>query len=167
MRQHRSWILSTIDPFIYMDRAGNVIRLFKPSGAGKNAAPSTLGHLENDVLKVLWARGESNVHQVAESLERSLAYTTVMTTLDRLYKKGLLKRQKIGRAFSYSPKLSRREWEQKQASDYLAAYLCGTLSGESLVSCFVDAVGRQDQSLLDELEKKIRLRREYLSEEKP
>jgi predicted transcriptional regulator len=44
-----------------------------------------LGHLESRVMDVLWARGESSVRDVADQLERPLAYTTVMTTLDRLW----------------------------------------------------------------------------------
>src|SRR5438128_8928980 len=49
-----------------------------------------LGPLEITVMEILWQRGESNVRDVAEKLDRPLAYTTVMTTLDRLFKKGLL-----------------------------------------------------------------------------
>jgi hypothetical protein len=43
-------------------------------------------------MDVMWAGGESNVRDVAEKLGRPLAYTTVMTTLDRLFKKGLARR---------------------------------------------------------------------------
>ena len=57
---------------------------------------SELGHLEFQVLEILWARGESNVRDVAEKLARPLAYTTVMTTLDRLFKKGFLDGSNIG-----------------------------------------------------------------------
>jgi predicted transcriptional regulator len=122
-----------------------------------------LGPLEIAVLEILWRRGESNVHEVIEKVGRPLAYTTVMTTLDRLYKKGLLERRKSERAFLYSPRLSRQEWQQKRAGDFLAAFLAEPQpSGELLISCLVDAVGRHDQSLLDELEKRIRLKRREL-----
>jgi predicted transcriptional regulator len=122
-----------------------------------------VGPLEATVLEILWSRGESNVHDVIERLGRPLAYTTVMTTLDRLYKKGLLDRRKAERAFLYSPRLSRQEWQQKRAGDFLAAFLAEPKpSGELLISCLVEAVGRQDQSLLDELEKRIRLKRKEL-----
>ena len=47
------------------------------------------------MLELLWDYGESSVHDVAERLTRPLAYTTVMTTLDRLFKKGLLERRKV------------------------------------------------------------------------
>jgi predicted transcriptional regulator len=86
-----------------------------------------------------------------------------MTTLDRLYKKGLLDRRKAERAFLYSPRLSRREWEQKRTGDFVAGFLAQPQrSGELLMSCFVEAVGAQDQALLDELEKQIRQKRQEL-----
>ena len=79
----------------------------QPSTDAFSTAAPILGHLEITVLEILWDRGESNVHEVVEKLDRPLAYTTVMTTLDRLFKKGLLERRKSERAFFYSPRLSR------------------------------------------------------------
>jgi predicted transcriptional regulator len=116
-----------------------------------------LGPLELTVMEVLWRHGEANVHDVVGRLDRPLAYTTVMTTLDRLYKKGLLDRRKSERAFFYSAHLSRDEWEQKQARELLSG-----LRSESLISCLVDVVEQQDEALLDELEKRIRIRRREL-----
>jgi predicted transcriptional regulator len=128
-----------------------------------HADEPALGHLETTVLQILWDRGESNVHDVIELLGRPLAYTTVMTTLDRLYKKGLLERRKSDRAFLYSPRFSRQEWQQKRAGDFVAAFLAEPQpSSDLLISCLVEAVGRHDESLLDELEKKIRLKRREL-----
>lgn len=125
---------------------------------------SDLGHLECKVLEILWARGESNVRDVAERLGRPLAYTTVMTTLDRLFKKGLLERRKVERAFLYSPRFSRREWEQKRAGAFVAGFLTRPQpSSDLLISCLVDAVGEHDEALLDELEKKIRIKRRELN----
>jgi len=123
-----------------------------------------LGHLEITVMEILWDHGESNVHDVVQKLDRPLAYTTVMTTLDRLYKKGMLARRKSERAFFYSPGLSRREWERKRAGDFVAGFLAGPQpSGELLISCLVEAVGQKDEALLDELERKIRLKRKELA----
>ena len=128
-----------------------------------HADEPALGHLEANVLEILWSRGESSVHDVIGRLDRPLAYTTVMTTLDRLYKKGVLERRKCERAFLYSPRLSREEWQQKKAGDFMAAFLAGPgPSGELLISSLVEAVGKHDQSLLAELEKKIRLKRKEL-----
>lgn len=123
-----------------------------------------LGPLEILVMEALWRDGESSVRDVADRLERPLAYTTVMTTLDRLYKKGLLARRKVERAFFYAPRHSRAEWEQKRAGDLVAGFLAAAEpSRDLLISCLVEAVGQRDEALLDELERKIRLRRKELS----
>ena len=126
---------------------------------------SVLGPLEIAVMEILWERGESNVHEVAEKLQRPLAYTTVMTTLDRLYKKGLLMRRKSERAFLYSTRQTRLEWEEKRAGEFMEGFLNGPqAAGEMLISCLVEAVGQKDAALLDELERKIQAKRKELSE---
>jgi predicted transcriptional regulator len=107
----------------------------------------------------MWSRGESNVRDVADQLGRPLAYTTVMTTLDRLYKKGMLDRRK-------SERLSRRDWERQRAGELVAGFLAGPRqSGEMLISCFLDEVGR-DATMLDELERKIKIKRRELERRK-
>lgn len=139
-----------------------MVRFLKPREPGPAPSPE-LGRLEATVMEILWARGESSVRNVGENLGRPLAYTTVMTTLDRLFKKGLLDRRKSERAFLYSPRLSRSQWERKRAGDLVAGFLAGPRpSGELLISCLVEAVGRQDEALLDELERRIRVRRREL-----
>lgn len=125
----------------------------------------TLGPLEIHVMEVIWAVGESSVRDVVEQLESKLAYTTVMTTLDRLFKKGLLNRQKSERAFLYSPRFSSEEWERRRAGDLIAGFLAGPEpSRDLLLSSLVDAVGQHDTLLLDELEEKIRRKRQELSQ---
>jgi len=65
--------------------------------------------LELECLKVLWAMGRANVKDVRDALasRRNLAYTTVMTVLDRLVHKGGVSREKLGRSFVYTPLLTR------------------------------------------------------------
>jgi predicted transcriptional regulator len=139
-----------------------MLQLFKLRAAADPAPP--LGPLEAEVMEIVWAGGELNVRDVVQKLGRSLAYTTVMTTLDRLYKKGLLARRKCERAFVYSPRLTRQEWEQKRAGEFVAGFFAGPQpSSELLISCLVDAVGQQDSALLDELERKIKLKRRELT----
>ena len=82
-----------------------MIGLFKNRGPAAQA----LGPLEIAVMETMWTRGQGNVRDVIDWLGRPLAYTTVMTTLDRLYKKGLLERRKEERAFLYLPRFSRSE----------------------------------------------------------
>ena len=107
----------------------------------------SLGRLEFDLMQILWSRGESNVRDVIQQLDRPLAYTTVMTTLDRLYKKGLLDRRMPERAFLYSARLSSQEWERRRAESILAGFLAGPHpSRELLLSSFLDAYKRSHGS---------------------
>jgi BlaI family transcriptional regulator, penicillinase repressor len=66
-----------------------------------------LPQLEIECMKVLWRGGEASVAQVRAALPRPLAYTTVMTVLDRMASKGVVARRKQGRAFLYSAALDR------------------------------------------------------------
>lgn len=71
-----------------------------------------LGELEREVMDRLWAaEGPLTVRQVHEllSVDRTLAYTTVMTVLDRLSRKDLARRERRGRAFAYIPAHTRDE----------------------------------------------------------
>ena len=73
------------------------------------SGPAIPPPLELECLKALWNLGEGNVSQVRQQLSgtRPLAYTTVMTVLDRLARKGVISRRKAGRAFLYAPQVSR------------------------------------------------------------
>ena len=135
-----------------------MINLFK-----LRTKPYELGALETKVMDILWSRGQTSVRDAVTLLPRPLAYTTVMTTLDRLFKKGLLDRFKEDRAFFYTPRFSRTEWEAKRAGDLLTNMFSGKSSNDLLISCLVDAVGSHDAALLDQLEKKIRLKRMELN----
>lgn len=80
------------------------------------------GELENLVLDVVWAAERPvtprDVHG-ALSTKRNLAYTTVMTILVRLCEKGVLEREPVGRAFGYSPRISRAERAATRMGDAL------------------------------------------------
>jgi predicted transcriptional regulator len=133
------------------------------AGPSQDLQQLSLGCLESDLMQILWSRGESNVRDVVQQLDRPLAYTTVMTTLDRLFKKGLLDRRMPDRAFLYSARFSREEWERRRVENILAGFLAGPrTSRELLLSSFLDAVGEHDAVLLDELGKKIRRKRREL-----
>src|SRR3989442_11451741 len=78
---------------------------------------NSLGSLERDVMALVWQCGETNVRDACEQLGSAVAYTTVMTTMDRLFKKGLLARRKVGRAFVYHATPSRAEVEGAVATE--------------------------------------------------
>lgn len=64
----------------------------------------SLTHCELEVMEVVWNRGQATVQDVVDGLDRPLAYTTVMTTMKILDRKGILKRcGKTGRAYIYEP----------------------------------------------------------------
>lgn len=90
-----------------------------------------------------------------QELGDGLAYTTVMTTLDRLFKKGLLERRRSGRAFRYAPHTSREALAAGFLRQWLRRLLPGAPARLLLVS-FVDAVGEHDRELLAELERLVR-----------
>jgi predicted transcriptional regulator len=142
-----------------------MIRFFKSRLAAPAASRQlSLGSLELEVMRILWAAGESSVRDVFARMKRPLAYTTVMTTLERLHKKTLLDRRKLSRAFLYTPRLTLHEWEHRRAGNLVADLLSGSgRSREILVSCLVDAVGQEDEQLLEDLERKIRSKRRELS----
>jgi predicted transcriptional regulator len=64
-----------------------------------------LSQLEVECIKVLWRKKAASVAEVRSEMARPLAYTTVMTVLDRMMDKGAVVRRKNGRAYVYSPAL--------------------------------------------------------------
>lgn len=131
----------------------------------REVASLALGKLERQVLDEAWQRGEVSVRDVYVSFGEKIAYTTLMTTLDRLFRKRLLDRRKDGRAFLYAPALSRDEFEHGIREDVIDGLLGGGAEGiEPVLACIVETVSEHDRQFLDELdrlvqEKKRELRR--------
>jgi predicted transcriptional regulator len=125
----------------------------------------SLGSLEGEVLAIVCECGGSSVDDVRARLSRASAYTTVMTTLDRLYKKGLLDREKVGRRFLYTQKAIRGT---EDADDSPAAPRWPVLALSAFASHLLDAVSSYDEDLLQELEKSIaQRRRQFMQKEQP
>lgn len=82
-----------------------------------------LGPLESDVMDALWdAEAPLTVRQALDALTgRDLAYTTVMTVLDNLYRKGWVNRELAGRAYRYRPRYSREEHIGRLMSEALSS----------------------------------------------
>jgi BlaI family transcriptional regulator, penicillinase repressor len=129
----------------------------------RNLARPDLGPLEHRVMEALWHRGEANVRDVHEEFGTGVAYTTVMTTLDRLYKKGLLNRWKVGRAFHYAPTATREESRRSLTAELVEGLLAQHEHEPlPLLSNLVDAVGNADCRLLDDLERLVQEKRDRL-----
>jgi predicted transcriptional regulator len=143
-------------------------RLPAPAWFRSSASPfrSTLGRLERQVMEIVWSGGNLSVRDVQTRLSRTVAYTTVMTTLDRLFKKGFVARRLEGRAFVYTAALDRDEMDARVASGVLAEVLSANPDAtRPFLSNLVEAVGDRDDRLLDDLERLVREKRERLKGE--
>jgi predicted transcriptional regulator len=115
------------------------------------------GPLEERVLDHLWRRKTPvTVRQVQLSLGGDLAYTTVMTTLDRLFKKGLLQRTREGRAYRYAPRASREAFGASLVRGLLGRLFGKGAAPTPLLASLVDAVEEHDRALLPELQRLVR-----------
>tara|TARA_R110002096_G_scaffold361075_3_gene554186 strand:+ start:90987 stop:91355 length:369 start_codon:yes stop_codon:yes gene_type:complete len=116
-----------------------------------------LGSLEEQIMSILWKGEALAVRSVMAKLTKKLAYTTVMTTLDRLHKKGLLTREREGIAFVYRAGLSRDEFHRKLVEETVGSLL--EESTASVLAAFVDTAAEIDEDNLKKLEALIAERR--------
>jgi predicted transcriptional regulator len=125
----------------------------KKSQPSKTAKPH-LTRCELEVMTVVWQKGRATVQDVVDSLERPLAYTTVMTTLNILAeKRRVVRRIKEGRAYVYEPTITRQEVCRSMVGD-----LKDHLFGGSIKSLMLSLIERDSisQSDLEELKAAIR-----------
>jgi len=121
------------------------------------------GSLEIRVLEALWECGEPQSVRDLQPRFAGVAYTTLMTTLDRLHRKGVLDREKSGRAFVYRPRHSREALLSGLAGEALEAVF-GRRASElkPILSFFVETVSREDRESLAALERLVEERRRAL-----
>jgi predicted transcriptional regulator len=118
---------------------------------------AALGTLEEQVMQIVWGAGPLPVREVVNRLGNRLAYTTVMTTLDRLHRKGLLARDKDGTAFVYRPAMTRDEYHRRLVEDTVGRLL--QKSADPVLAGFIDAAAAIDEDHLRRLEQLIAARR--------
>jgi len=119
------------------------------------------GSLEIRVLEAVWrAKTPQNVRDLQPSFA-GVAYTTLMTTLDRLHRKGVLDREKSGRAFRYRARYTREELLSGLAGQALEAVFGNRAAGlKPILSFFVETVSREDRESLAALERLVAERRQ-------
>ncbi len=134
----------------------NLISDFKPHKIGYK---KVLGDLEADIMKVVWKHNRVTVRDVYEQLrlEKTLAYTTVMTIMGRLAEKGLLQKEPQGNAFVYTPTISEDDFGRQVVSEVLDGLL--EEFAEPAISHMVDKLGSEDNEKLSKLEQIIKERR--------
>jgi len=128
------------------------------------ASSSQLGPLEERLLEALWARGTATVRELVDDSCHDLAYTTVMTTLDRLFKKSLLSREAEGRAFRYAPRFSREELHREVAGEAFRQLLDASPAASLPLSYLVEILTERDAQLLDDLRQLVETKRRELRE---
>lgn len=125
----------------------------------KHSLSDVLGPLEAEIMEVVWDSGDVTVRDVHEALsaQRSIAYTTVMTTLGRLSDKGLLRRIEAQPAHHYSAVVSRDQYASstvKSVVDWLLGHF-----PDPAVAYFIDRVEEEDEDAIDRLRQAIDERR--------
>lgn len=125
----------------------------------RHTLAEVLGPLEAEVMEVTWDRGEVTVRDVHEALNssRSVAYTTVMTTMGRLADKGLLRRVEDQRAHRFTPLLTREQYADstvKSVVDWLVSQF-----RDPAVAYFLDRVEEEDEKVVEALKEAIEQRR--------
>ncbi len=121
-----------------------------------------LGPFEQQLLQALWSHGSATIRELLEDGKIHRAYTTVMTTVDRLYKKGLLDRVAEGRAFRYTPRHSPEELQRITALESIQQLLGSGDASLLPLSYLVEALSAQDAQLLDELQLLVERKRREL-----
>ena len=126
---------------------------------GRRSLPQ-LGELESVVLARLWSHGPAKVKTMHRAVgqARGITPNTVQSTLERLYRKRLTERTKVGRAYEYRARISRREWVTRSLEGLLGAV--PGAGPELLLSTFVDLAERAGADRLEELERLVRERRD-------
>lgn len=123
----------------------------RPGRRGAEPEPAETPYLtrcELEVMDVVWRLGRASVQDVVDSLERPLAYTTVMTTLRILeQRRGVLQRVKQGRAYIYTPVVARDEVCRSMAGELTRRLFRGSV--KSLVLSLIDGDQISDSELAE------------------
>ncbi len=129
--------------------------------------PLPLGRLETMVMDCVWQCAEAmSVRDVALRLNGPWAYTTLMTTLDRLFKKNLLNREPKGRAFVYRARVSRAELGVRALTTAVSDIGAGSPDGDLAIAALVDAIESHDPRWLDSLDRMVREKKRALRQAK-
>ena len=104
-------------------------------------------------METIWVLQTPSVQEVVDSLGNEANYKTIMTVMNRLVDKGLLRRRKVSRAYQYSAVESRAELEQRLSHELFAGVLSDF--GPNVIAQFVDVVEASDKARLIELAKLI------------
>jgi predicted transcriptional regulator len=125
----------------------------------RNSGVPPLGDLERHIMSRLWDDGPADVKSLHRGVgrRRGITLNTVQSTAERLYRKGLLAREKVSHAYVYSPRISRAEFGARVMQHFVRDLLGGKL--EPVLAAFVDLTARAGGDELSELERLVAARR--------
>lgn len=137
---------------------------FKVLRPGEEGVKKALYDLEAEIMELVWSLGSGffTVRDVLNDLnkKKKIAYTTVMTTIDRLRRKGLLDRNKNGKTYFYAVKITKKDF-LGHITDNIISSLPEKFN-EPLFSHFVRIISKSDVEQLDKLEKLLEERRKRI-----
>lgn len=133
--------------------------------SSSNILPNTLGELELGVMEALWQEQHLDAKAVCARIPRSRksSLSTVQSTLERLYRKGLVARHKQGHAYQYCASVSRANLLGRMMGDVIHLLHDGRL--ETILSSFVNVAADMDERSLAELEALIARKKQALEDE--
>lgn len=132
--------------------------------SGNKGLDKVLGHLEHEVMDVLWSTSKATGKEVLAAIirRRKIAATTVFTVLERLTKKGLVKKTKGESVYIFSPVYTKEEFAGMVSEEVLKGVI--ELWSASAVVSFVDILAEKDPEELDRLSKLISTKKRELKE---
>lgn len=130
-------------------RSGRI--LLKKKGTMKESYGGVLGRLEQEILDILWAKGELNGKAVFAEIKasREIALTTVLTVLERLTKKRLVKKIKGDSVFLFKPAYTKDEFAREVSNEVLKGIF--GISASGACASFVDILADTDPVELERL----------------
>ncbi|MDP2789856.1 MAG: BlaI/MecI/CopY family transcriptional regulator [bacterium] len=111
------------------------------------------GELETAIMDVVWSTNPISVRDVLERLDRGGAYTTVMTVMQRLFDKGLLKRKLVDNAYQYEPAIPKEQFVEQTVRKTVDQLVNGF--GNVALAHFVDALDDVDDKRLEKLRRRL------------
>lgn len=118
---------------------------------------TSLGNLESKVMETVWKLGKASVRDVLNNIEseKSLAYTTIMTVMSRLYKKKILKRESLNDAYVYTP-IEDEKTFMVSTSRNIINNLISKFGEEVAVAGFIDVMELNNQKKSKQLRDKLK-----------
>ena len=127
----------------------------------KSGLATSLFDLEAEIMELVWEWeapfSVSDIHKKLES-RRQIAYTTVMTTVSRLFDKGLLGRKKEGKRYIYTSKMSRDAFVEATTRQVMESL--PQVGKDAAIAYLVEQIADADEDELNRLEALIQSRRE-------